>query len=116
MFEGSVLILLVLQPLNFDAFPYGNDKIHTEKFPQIAAGTNIDKSKWMTLNAPLIKDFHLGEVILPGTHNSGSYSIQANNAQLVDRVLPSQITYILSRVSLKICILITDKVIFTFDQ
>ena len=95
-----VFLVFMLQPLNSDGLPYGQNKNNKVKTFHTAPGSHVNKSKWITMMALSLRNLHLAEVLLPGTHNSGSYSITRQNAQLVDRVLPSQITFALARVSL----------------
>ncbi len=63
---------------------------------------NINKSQWMTRIAPLLNNSHLGEVLLPGTHNSGSYSITPSNAKLVNTFLPARLAFAFAKVSVKV--------------
>ncbi len=60
---------------------------------------NMSKSQWMTQSAPLLKDLRLGEVLIPGTHNSGSFSITSTNAQLVNTFLPVRLAFAFAKVS-----------------
>ena len=62
---------------------------------------NINKAEWMTRIAPFLNNSNLGEVLLPGTHNSGSYSITPSNAKLVNTFLPARLAFAFAKVSVK---------------
>ena len=51
------------------------------------------KDCWMTTLQPWLRDRCLGDVILPGTHNSGSFSITTQNAVIVDKIVPLQLAF-----------------------
>ena len=60
----------------------------------LSAAENMDvkecKYRWMTSLEPWLRKQCIGDVILPGTHNSGSFSITTRNAVIVDKMIPLQ--------------------------
>ena len=66
------------------------------------------KDCWMTTLQPWLRDRCLGDVILPGTHNSGSFSITTQNAVIVDKMVPLQLAFQLG-LKVKKCLPLTEK-------
>ena len=65
----------------------------------LSAAENMDvkkcKYRWMTSLEPWLRKQCIGDVILPGTHNSGSFSITTRNAVIVDKMIPIQAAFTL---------------------
>ena len=57
------------------------------------------KYRWMTSLEPWLRKQCIGDIILPGTHNSGSFSITTSNAVIVDQMIPIQAAF---RLGLKV--------------
>ncbi len=56
------------------------------------------KHAWMTMMSSQLEDMRLGDVLLPGTHNSASYTITSSNAVLVEKILPSFLAFTFAKV------------------
>ena len=69
------------------------------------------KDRWMTTLQPWLRDRCLGDVIIPGTHNSGSFSITAENAVIVDKTIPLQVAF---KLGLKVLLLTPPSVCTVF--
>lgn len=61
--------------------------LHHSKCLDRLVTTDIIKSRWMTLTYNCIKDRHLADLAVPGTHNSATWAIHSHNTTLVDSQL-----------------------------
>ncbi len=59
---------------------------------------NNRKHAWMTMMSSQLEDMRLGDVLLPGTHNSASYTITSSNAVLIEKILPSFFAFTFAKV------------------
>ncbi len=61
--------------------------------------TKNRKHAWMTMMSTQLENLRLGDVLLPGTHNSASYTITSSNAVLVEKIIPSFLAFTFAKVS-----------------
>ena len=82
IFCALVLITIILQVYKLSTQDHKNPESYTT-----TSGIH-NKSQWMTNLRHKLESKRLGDIIIPGTHNSGSYSINIENATLIDQFLP----------------------------